>query len=74
MPEALFLPADPPRDGVLAVAGGPDRLTVVVAPGDRTAEIGVTRVPVTATDDGLDRKSTRLNSSHLVRSRMPSSA
>ncbi len=44
--EALFLPADPPRDGMVAVAGGSDRLTVVVAPGDRAVEVEVTRLPV----------------------------
>ena len=53
MPETLFLPSDPPRDGALAVAGGSEQLTIVVAPGDRTAQIGVTRMPVTATDDGF---------------------
>ena len=32
------------------------------------------KVAKTARIDGLDRKSTRLNSSHVKRSRMPSSA
>ena len=42
---------------------------------DAARHLGVTAVALTAgTDDQIDRKSTRLNSSHFVPSRMPSSA
>ena len=38
------------------------------------ADLGVLIVPVLIGDNVLDRKSTRLNSSHIQKSRMPSSA
>ena len=46
--------------------------------GKRNHNLGVlvdeATIKVRKTEEGLDRKSTRLNSSHLARSRMPSSA
>ena len=44
---------------------GPDRPGIVSAISDKAVEFGA---------NWTDRKSTRLNSSHLARSRMPSSA
>ena len=38
------------------------------------AELGLLALPFPSDQGGLDRKSTRLNSSHLKLSRMPSSA
>ena len=58
----------------------PSELTVIVNTGDDFALHGLTICPdldtVTYTLAGLaeDRKSTRLNSSHIQKSRMPSSA
>ena len=41
---------------------------------DHTGEPGPIAVQIAGTDAAIDRKSTRLNSSHLRLSRMPSSA
>ena len=41
---------------------------------DNVAKIAVSGLIVTGKHLSLDRKSTRLNSSHITRSRMPSSA
>ena len=53
---------------------------LVAADGPRVIDFGISRttsgtvVTATQTTIGTDRKSTRLNSSHVLRSRMPSSA
>ena len=50
---------------------------LVMVPSLVHAGLGSDRPTITYTGDatvGLDRKSTRLNSSHVLRSRMPSSA
>ena len=55
--------------GVVTLPSG----TEMVMPGDNTS-MTVSLIQPVAMEDGLDRKSTRLNSSHVKRSRMPSSA
>ena len=41
---------------------------------DQGPPLSLTASVVRSDDDGIDRKSTRLNSSHIQKSRMPSSA
>ena len=56
---------------------GPDVTTLATVPdGATTTASLLTREPgvIAGVDFALDRKSTRLNSSHITRSRMPSSA
>ena len=55
----------------LGLALPPKRITVNLAPADLVKEGSHFDLPIAL---GLDRKSTRLNSSHSLTSRMPSSA
>ena len=62
------------------VGGGPESLPVLSGVGVRSASFvtdalnAVGDVVAAAADAVIDRKSTRLNSSHIQKSRMPSSA
>ena len=46
----------------------------IVSNDNKILSMGYNGLPIGCSDDELDRKSTRLNSSHVKRSRMPSSA
>ena len=59
------------RGEVDVVVTGADR---IAANGDTANKIGTYTLAVLAAHHGIDRKSTRLNSSHIQKSRMPSSA
>ena len=49
-------------------------LLAVSAPGADKIRVVTTTTDLKALTEAVDRKSTRLNSSHMVQSRMPSSA
>ena len=64
------------RDATQGAAGGTDEITTRVVPvlhAQAPALLPVLQ-PLVSKDGVLDRKSTRLNSSHIQKSRMPSSA
>ena len=68
-----------PSDEEIAEIGPPPEVSHRIAKEDLHTADSTAVVPVTALQQylaevRLDRKSTRLNSSHLARSRMPSSA
>ena len=80
LPLALCIASGPPRPAAAAFSRTtalPALAEETVAPIARTIE-SLHRVPVEDLDtdvpEAVDRKSTRLNSSHLPTSRMPSSA
>ena len=60
--------------GEFVLPPGPGRFLFVTAGSGITPVIGMLRNLYPSTDSGVDRKSTRLNSSHSQQSRMPSSA
>ena len=64
---------------VLGVHRGPDGTVIIRALRPLATSVTAvladgTRIPMRHVHNGVDRKSTRLNSSHVKRSRMPSSA
>ena len=56
------------------MASGELRATMALTEPGGGSDLQAMRTVATASDDGSDRKSTRLNSSHVSESRMPSSA
>ena len=60
---------------LIALSGaGVDEVVVVLGHHAEAVEAAIRQFPITLAHNPADRKSTRLNSSHIQKSRMPSSA